>query len=138
MAQEDILRECIVEQAPTTTDDGPALAGQVVSKSDTWSKIIEVLVIELTGGNHISNSRVEAVEQIVLLADYAEVVPADAIVQSETIGPAEAVLQVEGVAIFKGMPLAVARCYFAATGKTFEESREVSKTQPSTKCVVLN
>jgi len=88
-----------------------------------------VLVIELTSGNHISDRRIEPVEQVVLLADDAEVIPAHAIVQSQTIGPAEAVLHVEAVVIFERMPRTVSLRYFAAIRVTCQETGKVRESQ---------
>ena len=56
------------------------------------------------------------VEEVVLLSDHAKVVPAQAEVQGQARRPAEAVLNVEPVAVFEGMAQGVARatCLAAA------------------------
>src|SRR5882724_9008654 len=68
----------------------------------------------------------------------SEVVPAHAVVHRQTIGPAEAILNVKPMVILEGMPLTVAFCNLAAIRVAFEESRKVRESQLSAICIVLN
>ena len=40
VSQENILRECVIEQAPPAADYGPAFAGHVVGESDAGAKLL--------------------------------------------------------------------------------------------------
>ena len=126
VSDEDILREGIVKNSPASTDYRPPLAGQVIGEADTGSEVVIVLVVELAGRNQAAGNRgIETVEEIVFLTCDSEVVPANAVVDGESRGPAKTVLNIEAMTIFEGVPARVALRLFSAARQALQKSLEI-------------
>src|SRR5579863_693950 len=136
VAQEYVLRERIKENAPAAANHRFTLAGQVVGECHAWRDVLVVRIVELRRATRRAYLRQSAarrwadlIEQIILLARYAEVVPTKAEVQRQTCGRAEAVLQIDSVAVFKFMPQCVAFRLTAAGWNSFQKRSQVAETQ---------
>ena len=137
VAEEHVLRECVVEQSPSAANHSRSFAGHIVSKGQAGSEVIEVLAIELIGLIVASTvGGIEGIEQSVLFTGDAEVIPTHAVIQGQARGGTEAVLNEEPVAILIRVPLRIARDLFAAVGNAFQEAREVRETQSAAEIVI--
>src|SRR5580698_212863 len=104
MGQEHILRKRIVEQAPSGANYGFALARHVISRGDAGSEVVEILAIQLAGGNVVAAVRViDGIELAARCSGDAEVGPAHPVVQSRPRSGAEAVLNEQPVAVLEGV-----------------------------------
>src|SRR5205823_632582 len=126
------------EHAPSAAHNRLSLARNVVSKGNSWSKVVEVLVVELSCGKQIAAGRIEAVEQIVLLPYNAEIIPAHAEVQSQARSPTETVLQIKTVAVLEGVPQRIPCTLTAVAGHSLQESCQIIESQLTAKCVFDN
>ena len=130
MADEEVLREGVVEESPAGAHDGLAFAAHVPGKAHAWREIIQVALVQLiksaAADLHQPALQIKITKQIVLLADDAEVVIAQSEVQRQPLAPAEGVLQVSGVRVLKRLAPRIAfRRATAAQGagkKIFERS----------------
>src|SRR5581483_11046610 len=80
--------------------------------------------------------RIEPIEQIVLLSDYAEVIPANAQVECQAWRHTVAVLQVETVAVLKGMAASVAGDLGATVHDTRQEVGQTVERHRAAKIVI--
>ena len=82
MAEENVLRESVIEQSPSRTNDSSALSVDVVSQSDAGGKIVVVLVVELISLREISDGIVgiQLIEEVILFANHTEIIPTHAVV----------------------------------------------------------
>ena len=87
MTEEHILRESIVKQAPSATNDRFSFARHVIGEGDARGKVVVVLAVELVGLDIVSGTtvrrRIEGVEHVRLFTSHTEVVPTNAIVKSQ-------------------------------------------------------
>ena len=85
--EKHVLRECVVEQSPSAANHGLTFTRQIVGKSNTRGKVVVVLPVELIGLNIVPSApvrrRIEGVEHVRLFAGHTEVVPANAVIQSQ-------------------------------------------------------
>src|SRR5581483_6692683 len=108
MSEKDILGGRVVEHSPSAADDGLSLASQVIRKCNARGKVVVVLIVELADLVGVSRSRVEAVEQVILLTHDAKIVPAQSHVQRQARSPAKAVLKIPAVVVLEGVAHCVA------------------------------
>ena len=54
-----------------------------------------------------SQTRIENAEETILLANHSKVIPTHSVVNSEPVGVAEAVLEVEGVVVLVSVPVRI-------------------------------
>src|SRR5258708_7788220 len=104
MTDEDVLREGVVEQAPTGTNHSAPFPGHVIDDPNARRKIVVILVVQLADVSQSRfDGRVESIEQVAPLTGDAEVIPPHAIVDCQPRCPAEAVLDIEAVVVFYRM-----------------------------------
>src|SRR6185369_1143824 len=100
-AYKEILREGIVEHAPTGSHHRLAFAGDVPGQSDSRRKVVEVPIVQMiepAGADKPQAVRwIEVAQQAMLLANLAEVVVADSEIDREIAAPSNAVLNITGV-----------------------------------------
>ena len=127
MSQENVLGEGIIEEAPSAAEYGPAFAGQVVGESDAGREIIVIRIVKAGGpaASHLHRGTavrgIELVQQIVLLFDHPKIIPAQTEVEGQARRPAEAVLQINAVAVFRSMPQGVAGDLTSAVRDALEQ-----------------
>src|ERR1700678_1664614 len=138
MAQEHILRKCVIEQSPSGADHGLSLARHVVSSGHPGSEVIQILAIQLAGGNVVSAvSVIDGVELAALFSGYAEVVPAHPVVHSQPGSRAKAVLNKQPIAILVGVSFGIALDLApAAVRNPFQEGRQAGETQRAPEVVI--
>ena len=130
MAKEHVLRKSVIEETPSTADDGLSLASHVVRKSKARREVVEVFAIELTGGIVASAvGGIEGVKQAILLARHSEIIPAHAVVQGKTSSGAEAILNKEAIAVLESVPSGIAGDLVASVGNTLQKARQVREAQ---------
>src|SRR5208283_1295704 len=146
MAEDHVLGEGIIEHAPSGANHRLSLSTDVVGKSYARGEIVVVGVVkpgrtasaathpqQRTAGRGLVNS----VEQVVLFAGHAEVIPAQAHGHSQARGPAKAVLDVETFAIFKFVAAGVAGGLASARRDTFYVRYEIGEAELAAEVGVL-
>src|SRR5690242_11722809 len=123
MTQEHILRNCVVEQPKSGPQHGLAAAEYVPSNTGARAEILVIRLVEprKRGRSHLRlgpgscvGRRVKAghqkiAEQIVLLRDYAEIIPAKPIVQGDPRRQVEAILNIPAIIVLERVASCVAR-----------------------------
>src|SRR5262249_30648215 len=109
MADEEVLRERVIIQAPTGAQNGAAIAAQVIGSAQARSKFVEVARIKAGRTAALANQlqrlrcRIEEAEAVAIFIDHAKVVPAQAGVESKFARHAEVILHVKtGVVLVRG------------------------------------
>src|SRR5207342_2941169 len=72
---------------------------------------------------------IQQAEAVILFPDHAEVLPAYAVAERDSLGEAERVLQIEGVVVLIRLARRVALRLPAAGWRTGDEGRQVIKTE---------
>src|SRR5580704_4191943 len=120
VAEHHVLRESVEEHAPSSADDSLAFAGRIPGSAQARGKVGVDRIVEAAqsglsdlgesegSGAWVGRNAGDVAEQVVLLADDAEVVVAEAVVEGEARGGSEAVLNVKAKTIFKGVTSRVA------------------------------
>src|SRR5581483_3231346 len=127
LADEQVLRKRIVEEAVPGTQNRAAVAEHVVGSADAGSKIVPVLGIQRgrrTAGSYLLQligSSVQDTKQIVLCTDHTVVVPAQAVVQSQPARQAPGVLRIHGIAVLMGNAIRVAFRRAPSAGSSSQE-----------------
>src|SRR5258708_32923733 len=119
MAEHHILGESVVEHSKAGTDHRFALASDVPRHADTRGEVFLVRVIQAAqsrlpylrqsecpgarGWRHAG----DVAEQIVLFLHDTELVPAEAAVESQPRGCAEAVLDIQAEIVLRGVAIGV-------------------------------
>ena len=137
MAQEHILRECIVEQSPSAANHGLAFSGYVIRERDAGREVVEVLVIQLIGLIVAPTIRgIERVHEPVLFSRHSEVIPAHTVVKSQPRGGAEAVLNKEPVTVLVSMAMGISGNLAAVVGQAVQEIGQVGKVKCAPEVVI--
>ena len=145
MGQEDVLRKGIEEDAVAGANNGRALAGDIVSHRETRREVLVVLVVETRRSTVRADLRQrtavgwrQLVEEVVLLAGHAKVVPAQAVVHGQALGPSETVLYVQALVVLSFVAIGIAFRLAATRGQSCEERSEVGEAQPAAEIGILN
>ncbi len=145
MSQEHVLREGIVENAISGAKHRRPLTRGIPGERHARSEILVVGIVESrwtarSADLHQRSTvvRQQPVEQIVLLARYTKVVPAQAQVQRQARRPAEAVLDVESVAVLVFVPVGVAGGLAPAGRQAFDKSNQIVEAEFAAEVRVLN
>src|ERR1700742_632796 len=104
-----------------------SLAEDVVGEAEARAKIVEILGIELTGAAVCANLLelpgrcIQETEEVVLLTDHAEIIPAQPVVEGQPLRDAPVVLEVQSVVVFVGVAVGIAGSGVTAIGDTREK-----------------
>src|SRR5207248_3649260 len=101
LADEEVLGEGVVEQAPAGTQHGLAVAKDIPSQAGTRPKVVEVTRIELADWLCSLRGGVKEAEAVFFLAYHAVVIPAQPEVESQARHQLPIVLEVEAVIVFE-------------------------------------
>src|SRR5262249_3924403 len=101
LSRKKVLRECVIKQTPTRAHDGLALSVQVPRDSQTRREVVPIAIVQAwqtwRAHLHKTRRRIEVTQQVVLLVDHAEVIPAQSEVEGDVGAPAKCVLQISCV-----------------------------------------